>query len=60
MFDHITERFDYVPLYARVDMLRDADGEPVLLELEAVEPNLYFDQIPEGAPRLAKAILRRA
>jgi len=57
---HVTERFDYVPLYARVDMLRDPGGVPVLLELEAVEPNLYFDQVPEGAPRLAEAILRRA
>lgn len=58
--DHVTERFEYVPLYARVDMLRGADGAPVLLELEAVEPNLYFDQVPEGALRLAEAIARRA
>ena len=57
---HITERFSYVPLYARVDMLRGQDGAPVLLELEAVEPNLYFNEFPEGAPRLAEAILRRA
>ena len=57
---HITERFEYLPLYARVDMLRDADGEPVLLELEAVEPNLYFNEFPEGAGRLARAIAARA
>jgi len=56
---HVTERFDYVPLYARVDMLRDAGGMAVLLELEAVEPNLYFDQVPEAASRLANAIARR-
>lgn len=50
---HIAERFGYVPLYARVDMLRDAEGTPVLLELEAVEPNLYFDPGARGggAPR---------
>ena len=58
--DHITERFEYVPLYARVDMLRGADGAPVLLELEAVEPNLYFDQVPAAADRLADAIVARA
>ena len=58
--DNVAERFDYVPLYARVDMLRDPDGAPVLLELEAVEPNLYFDQAPEGAALLAEAIIRRA
>ncbi|MDX6585778.1 MAG: hypothetical protein QOI31_251 [Solirubrobacterales bacterium] len=57
---HITERFEYLPLYARVDMLRDADGTPVLLELEAVEPNLYFNEFPDGAGRLARAIAARA
>jgi hypothetical protein len=57
---HITERFGYLPLYARVDMLRDDEGAPVLLELEAVEPNLYFDQFPDGAGRLARAIAARA
>jgi hypothetical protein len=57
---HITERFGYLPLYARVDMLRDTEGSPILLELEAVEPNLYFDQFPEGAGRLARSILARA
>lgn len=57
---HVTRRFDYVPLYARVDMLRDARGAPVLLELEAVEPNLYFDQYPDGAGELARALAARA
>lgn len=57
---HVAERFGQVPLYARVDMIRDADGQPTVLELEAVEPNLYFDQAPEAARRLAEAIVRRA
>jgi hypothetical protein len=57
---HITERFEYLPLYARLDMLRDAGGAPVLLELEAVEPNLYFNEFPDGAGRLARAIAARA
>ena len=48
------------PLYARVDMLPGPDGEPLLLELEAVEPNLYFDQAPEAPDLLAEAIVRRA
>jgi hypothetical protein len=52
----IRARFDTELLYARVDMLHDADGAPVLLELEAVEPNLYFDQVPGSAARLAAAI----
>ena len=56
----VRNRFGTVPLYARVDMLRAADGSPVLLELEAIEPNLYFEQAPGSAERLADAIVARA
>jgi hypothetical protein len=60
VLSEITDRFAYEPLYARVDMLRGEDDNPVLLELEAVEPNLYLSEHPEGAGRLADAIVRRA
>jgi glutathione synthase/RimK-type ligase-like ATP-grasp enzyme len=60
MIAAIRERFGVTPLYARVDMLRESDGTPVLLELEAIEPNLYFDQAPGAAERLADAIVARA
>ena len=60
VIDEVRRRFATTPLYARVDMLRDADGDPVVLELEAVEPNLYFDQAPGAAERLADAIVDRA
>ena len=56
----LVDRFDTTPLVARVDMLRDDAGEPILLELEAIEPNLYFGQAPEAAERLADAIVARA
>jgi hypothetical protein len=56
----IRERFGVTPLVARVDMLRSPEGAPLILELEAIEPNLYFDQIPKGVEVLAHAILRRA
>jgi hypothetical protein len=52
-------RFGAPPLYARVDMLVAAGGEPVLLELEAVEPSLYFEQAPGSAERFADSVLRR-
>jgi len=52
----ITERFG-TPLYARIDMIPGPDGEPVLLELEAIEPNLYMDLVPGSVERLAAAIL---
>ncbi len=56
----VRRRFDVTPLYARVDMLPGPDGAPLLLELEAIEPNLYFEQAPEAAELLADAIVRRA
>lgn len=58
--DAVRDRFGTIPLVMRVDMLGSADGGPVLLELEAIEPNLYFDQVPAGAERLAEAIIARA
>lgn len=47
------------PLYARVDTALDADGRPVLMELEAIEPNLYLATAPGAAERLARAVLDR-
>lgn len=31
------------PRYARVDLIRDADEQPMLAELELIEPSLFFD-----------------
>lgn len=56
----VAERFGHPPLVARVDMLRASDGSPVLLELEAIEPNLYFSHAPGAADRLADALIERA
>lgn len=44
------------PLYLRVDMVHDDDGQPVLLEIEAVEPCLYLDTTPGAAERFVRAI----
>lgn len=46
-------------LYARVDLLHDADGQPRLLELELTEPSLFFAQAPGSVERYAAAILQR-
>ena len=46
-------------LYARVDMAPGPDGEPVLMELELVEPSLFFDQGPAALERFVGAIRRR-
>ncbi|HVW46205.1 MAG TPA: hypothetical protein VHA76_04065 [Solirubrobacterales bacterium] len=55
--ERIAERFG-VPLYARIDLVPGPDGEPVLIELEALDPCLYLDQAPGAAARLAAAITR--
>jgi hypothetical protein len=55
--ESLERRFGAAPLYARVDMLRDRDGAPCLIELEAVEPSLYLATAPGAAERFADAIL---
>jgi hypothetical protein len=47
-----------MPLYARVDLIRDAEGAPVLLELELTEPSLFFAHAPGSAERFARAVLQ--
>lgn len=56
---NVHERTGYLPLYARVDMVEGEDGQPVLMELEAVEPNFYFNISPGAAERVAVAIAER-
>ena len=45
------------PLYARIDLIRDWHGEPVVLELELTEPSLYFLHAPDAANRFTDALL---
>jgi O-ureido-D-serine cyclo-ligase len=54
----VTARLGRAPLYARVDLIRDADGRPRVLELEMTEPSLFFRHAAGGAERLADAIVR--
>lgn len=46
-------------LYARIDLIRGAQGEPRLLELELTEPSLFFAHAPGSADRLVAATLAR-
>ena len=48
------------PLYARIDMIRDGHGTPVILELEMTEPSMFFAYAPGSADRLAKLLVARA
>lgn len=42
--------------YARVDLMRMPDGQPVLGELEVVEPGLYLDLVPGNAAAFAQVV----
>jgi hypothetical protein len=44
------------PLYARIDLVRDAAGRPVVMELELTEPSLFLPQVPDAAARLVSAV----
>ena len=45
--------------YARVDLVTDPDGQPVLIELELTEPSLFLDSSDGGADRLVDALATR-
>jgi glutathione synthase/RimK-type ligase-like ATP-grasp enzyme len=46
-------------LYARIDLARDDAGRPHLMELELIEPSLFFYRYPPSAEAMAKAIAKR-
>jgi hypothetical protein len=47
-------------LYARVDVVGDAGDEPIVTELELVEPRLYLTVHPESIPKVACTIVQTA
>ena len=56
--ESILGRFDPPLLYARVDTIM-SDGVAMLMELEALEPVLFFSKAPGSADRMAAAIAAR-
>lgn len=44
-------------LYARVDLVRELDGTPALIELELIEPDLYLGHAPDGGRAFVDAVL---
>lgn len=49
-------QLDAPPLYARIDLVEDLDGNPCLIELELIEPNLYLSEAPATAEAMADAL----
>jgi hypothetical protein len=46
------------PAYARIDLLPGADGEPLVGEVELIEPSLHLRLAPGAGRLLADAVLR--
>jgi hypothetical protein len=51
------ERLHGPTAYARVDTVLDEDGHPMVLELEMLDPVLFFDTDPAGAERFADVLV---
>lgn len=47
------------PVYARVDLIRLADGQLAVIELELIEPSLWLEHAPDGGASFADALMRR-
>jgi hypothetical protein len=45
-----------MPLYARVDMIRDARGAFALMELELIEPSLFLGHASDGGALFMRAV----
>lgn len=45
--------------YMRVDIVENEQGQPVLAELEVIEPSLFFDAAPESLDRFVSCIQKR-
>jgi glutathione synthase/RimK-type ligase-like ATP-grasp enzyme len=46
------------PTFARVDLVRGVDDRLLVIEIELIEPELWFDLAPDAATRLAEAVTR--
>ncbi|MDF1666795.1 MAG: hypothetical protein P1V97_33905, partial [Planctomycetota bacterium] len=54
--NQIMAALDFTPLYARVDLVRTLEDRFALMELELIEPCLYFRFGPNSPGDFAKCI----
>lgn len=52
--EEILDKLTHKLLYARIDLVRTTDNDFALMELELIEPSLYFNLDPESPKRFAK------
>jgi len=43
-------------LYARLDFVRNKNNEFCVMEVELIEPSLYFNMDPQAAERFARVL----
>ncbi len=55
----VTNTFDQLPAYMRIDLLRDSANNLALLELELIEPNLYLSKNKRGLELLTTYLRSR-
>lgn len=46
-----------VPVYARIDVVKDNQARVALMELELIEPQLFLDLFPQSADALARHVV---
>jgi hypothetical protein len=51
---NILNKLDEIPLYARIDLIRDHNNNFALMELELIEPSLYFNMDKNSPQRFAE------
>ncbi len=56
----VIDSLETIPLYARIDLVSDAAQGNILLELELIEPVLFFRHSRPAARRMAEEIFRAA
>jgi hypothetical protein len=56
----VCRRFGTDPVYCRIDILGGVEDAPVILEVELIDPVLFFPLVPAAAERLADAVQRIA
>ena len=56
---NIIDKLAVLPLYGRTDLVRTADNDFALMELEAIEPSLYFNMDEQSPVRFTKAFIEK-
>lgn len=54
----VFKALDDTPAYCRIDLIRHLDGSLRVMELEAIEPDLFFEHAPDAGAKFAAVVTR--